>query len=161
GRSGQAVLPDFVASNALGRWQLRGEAFNVVAENLFRVDDPALSEYLEIRHDHCMKPFFAGASFESKNGNFPDARRLQVVGFDLFGINIFAVTEDDDFFLAPGDEEISVSIEVAEIAGEEPAVFQGGGCSIRTVPVAFHHNGSAEGNLAHELSVFLPRLRVD
>ena len=34
--------------------------------------------------------------------------RLQVVRFDLFGVNVFAIAEDDDFFLAPSEEQMAL-----------------------------------------------------
>ena len=127
GGAGQVVLPDFVVADALGRGHLLRQSFDVEANDFFGVDDLALLEHVEVGHDHGIEAFgvgVAGLGFQAHHADFLDEGRLQVVGFDLFGINVFAVGEDDEFLAASGDEQIAAGIEVAEVAGIKPAVLE-------------------------------------
>ena len=97
-------MPDFITSNSLSRRQLQRESFNVIADDLFRIDDFPLFEDLEIRNYHRMQSIFPRAKFQTYYRNFSDERRLQVVSLDFFRINIFPIAEDDDFFLAASNK---------------------------------------------------------
>ena len=101
-------------------------------------------------NDHGVQAIAAlsGLAFEAHHRDFLDERRLQVVSFDFFGIDILAVTEDDDFFLAPGEEQMAVRVEIAQIAGEKPSVAQHGGGRIGAVPISLHHDRAAQGDFA-------------
>ena len=75
----------------------------------------ALSQHVEIRDDHGVQPVSAIArlAFQSHHADFLDVGRLQIVRFDLLGINILAIAQNDDFFLAAGEKQMAVRIEVA------------------------------------------------
>ena len=138
-------MRDLVAANALGGSNLLGQTLNVEADRLFYVDDFALPQHIEIRHHDSVEPVaaLAGLAFEPHHRNLLDERRLQVVRFDLFRIHILTVAEDNHLFLAPGEKKIAVSIEVAQVAGQEPSVAHHCCRSIGAVPVSLHHHGSA------------------
>ena len=42
--------------------------------------------------------------------------------FDLFGINILAITQYDHIFAAAGDKKIAARIEIAEVARVQPTI---------------------------------------
>src|SRR5207244_4612541 len=67
---------------------------------------------------------------------------------NLLGINILPVAEYDHFLLAARNEQVSLRIEMAEIAREQPAIFQHGSRRVLTVPVALHHDRGANRDLA-------------
>src|SRR5438445_11478989 len=79
---------------------------------------------------------------------------------NLLGINILPVTEYNDFFLATSNEQVSLRIELAEIACEQPAIFQHGRGRLLPVPVALHHDRAANRDLAHGWT-FLLRLWIN
>src|SRR3989442_13554071 len=68
---------------------------------------------------------------------------------NLLGINILPVAEYDHFLLAARNEQVSLRIEMAEIARAQPAIFQHGTRRVLTVPVALHHDRAANRDLAH------------
>src|SRR5437879_12477769 len=82
------------------------------------------------------------------------------MSLNLLGINILPVTEYNDFFLATSDEQVSLRIEIAEIACEQPAIFQHGSRRVLKVPVALHHDRAANRDRAHG-STYLLRLSIN
>src|SRR5216117_3400306 len=76
---------------------------------------------------------------------------------NLLWINILPVAEYDHFLLAARNEQVYLRIEMAEIAREQPAIFQHGSRRVLTVPVALHHDRAANRYLAHGWT-FLLRL---
>jgi len=64
--------------------------------------------------------------------------------FNLFRVNIFSIRKDDYVFLAAGDEQVCVRVEVTQIAGVKPAVLQYLGSRFRTVPVTLHDDRTAD-----------------
>src|SRR5437879_12859816 len=80
---------------------------------------------------------------------------------NLLGINILPVTEYNDFFLATSNEQVSLRIEIAEIACEQPAIFQHGRGRLLPVPVALHHDGTVNRDLADGWAFFLRLLIND
>src|SRR2546428_12855930 len=74
---------------------------------------------------------------------------------NLLGINILPVTEYNDFFLATSNEQVSLRIEIAEIACGPPAIFQHGRGRLLPVPVALHHDGTVNRALADGWAFFL------
>ena len=88
----------------------RGQAFNVEADRLLRIHNLALPQHVEVR---ARSRRAAGrrprrVCLPVPDGNFLDERRLQIVRLDLLGINILAVAQDDHFFLAPRQKQMSV-----------------------------------------------------
>ena len=83
------------------------------------------------------------------------------MGFNLIRINILAVGEDDKFLAASGDEQVPAGIEVAEIAGMQPAIFNRVGGGVGPVPVAFHHDGAANQDFADRLARLFGGLRIE
>ncbi len=79
---------------------------------------------------------------------------------DLFGIHIFSVGEHDHFLAPSGNEEIAAGIEVAEVAGVEPALAQGFGRGLGPIPISLHHDRAADGNLTCWRRAILHRFRV-
>src|SRR5947208_17152928 len=73
---------------------------------------------------------------------------------NLLGINILPVTEYNDFFLATSNEQVSLRIEIADIACEKPAIFQHGRGRLLPVPVALHHDGTVNCALADDRAFF-------
>ena len=103
-----------------------------------------------------VRRWIAGPSLQTHHANFLDVRRLQVVGLNLFRINILAVAEDDHFFLTASDKQVAVRVQIAEIAGVKPVIFQNGGSDVRPVPIALHHDGALDRDFAdRQASVFL------
>src|SRR4030042_934454 len=45
---------------------------------------------------------------------------------------------DNDILLAAGDVEVAVLVHISQVAGIKPTGFDGLGCFLRQVPVAFH-----------------------
>src|SRR5207245_8596890 len=74
---------------------------------------------------------------------------------NLLGINILPVTEYNDFFLATSNEQVSLRIEIADIACEQPAIFQHGRGRLLRVPVALYHDGTVNRDLADGRALFL------
>ena len=103
---------------------------------------------------------FAGLALQSHHREFLDVWRLQVVRLDLFGVNILAIAQHDHFFFAPGEEEVPVRVEIAEVAGEEPSVAEDCGRRVRTVPITLHYHSAPQRDLANWGTVLLWR-RVD
>src|SRR5260221_14280511 len=81
--------------------------------------------------------------------------------FDLFGVDVLARAEDDDFFLSAGNKEVAVTVEVAKIAGTQPSVMNGfGGCRW-TVVVAWHHDAAGNGDFADRITDIFNGLRIE
>src|SRR5580658_2676952 len=78
---------------------------------------------------------------------------------NLFGINVLSVAEYDHFFPAAGEEQVTVRVEIAEVAGVEPSVAHYRSSSVRTIPVALHHDRATQCDFTHSWTFFL-RLRV-
>src|SRR5215469_4810871 len=74
---------------------------------------------------------------------------------DFFRIDVLPGTEDDYFFSAPGNEQISMGIEVAKVPGEQPAIVQNLAGRVRAIPVPFHDNGSTNGDFPKNRTVLL------
>ena len=68
--------------------------------------------------------------------------------FDLLGINILTGAEDNNLFLAAGDEQISVVVEISQVAGAEPAILKYCSRGLGPLVVAFHDDAAANGDLA-------------
>ncbi len=58
----------------------------------------------------------AGCALQAEYADFLDVGRLQVMCFDFFGVDIFAVAQNDDVFFPAGNEEVTVGIAVAQVA---------------------------------------------
>ena len=105
-----------------------GDALDVVADDLADVDDAVVAEDLEVGDDDAVQALaerLAGlAGFQAEDAEFLDPGRAQVVGLDLFGIDVFAGAEDDDVFGASADEVVAVGVGVGQVSGVEPAVAQ-------------------------------------
>ena len=164
GGARQIVLPDVIGEDALGGRQGRGDALHVVADDLADVDDAVLAQHLEVGDDHAVQALaerLAGlAALQAQDAELLDPRRAQVVGLDLFGIDVFAGAEDDDILGASGDEVVALGVGVGKVAGVEPAVAQHLGGGLGAVVVALHHGGAGDGDLADEVSV-LVQLGID
>ncbi len=109
---GRWILPDFVAANALGGWDLGRDAFNVEADDFLRIHDLALFQQIEIRHDHGIEAIgsgIAGFALQRHHADFLNVGRLQIVGLDFLGIDVLAVAEHDHVFLAAGDKQIAAA----------------------------------------------------
>jgi hypothetical protein len=82
-----------------------------------------------------------------------DHRHLEDAGMtaddllDLARVDVGAPA-DDHVLLAIGDEQIAILVEVADVAGVQPAAAQGLGRRLRLVPVALHHDVAAYHDLA-------------
>src|SRR5215472_1527091 len=76
---------------------------------------------------------------------------------DFFRIDVLPGTEDDHFFSASGNEQISRGIEVAKIPGEQPAIVQNLAGRVRAIPVPYHDNGSTNGDFPNSHTVLLRR----
>ena len=160
GGAGQIVLPDFVAQDALGGRHLCREAFDFEAQHVADVDDLCPAEGFKVRNDHgvqALGEWFAGRALQSQNTNLLDVGRLQIVSFDFFGVDVFAVAEDDDIFLASGDEEVAVGIAVAEVAAAEPSVAIHGGSDVGPLVVSGHDDAAAKGDFADAGAAVLGR----
>ena len=158
--AGQIVLPDFVAQDALGGRHLRRQSFDFEAQHVADVDDLSAAERFEVGHDDAVKTLgegLAGRALQADDADFLDVGRLLVMRLDLFRIDVLAVAEDDDIFLAPGDVEVAAVVAVAEIAGEEPAVAIHGGGDVGALVVSGHDDAAANGDLADGGSAVLGR----
>ena len=67
---------------------------------------------------------------------------------NLFRVDVLAGAEDDDFLLAAGDVKAAAAVQVAEVAGVQPAVAEHGGVDVRAVEVPLHDDGAANGHFA-------------
>ena len=103
---------------------------------------------------------FPGLAFQPHHGQFFDVRRFQIMRLNLLGINILPVAEHNQFFLATSKEQVTVGVEVAEIARVEPSVAQHRRGCIRAVPVALHHERPAQCDFARGWAVVFLRSRV-
>ena len=80
--------------------------------------------------------------------DLPDERvRAQPV-FEHGGSHVLAAGRDDDLLGAAGDAEEPVVVELADVAGAEPAVGHRLGGGVRVVPVAREHDRAADEDLA-------------
>src|SRR5690242_2460993 len=68
-------------------------------------------------------------------------------GLDLGGIDVLAAG-DDEVGATVEDVEVTVRVQVAEVAGGEPAIAEGGGGLVGAIVVAGGDGGTAQGNLA-------------
>src|SRR4029077_6084278 len=132
--AGQIVLPYLVTADALGRGNLRRKSFDIEADDSFCVDDLSLPERVEIGNDNSVQPIpgtVTWTTFETDDRDFLDEWRLQIVRLDFFGVDVLAIAEYDDFFLASCEEQIAVRIEVTEIASQKPAIAHDGSGRVR------------------------------
>src|SRR6266851_8122260 len=161
-RAGQIVLPYLVTAEALGRSNLRRKSFDVEADDFFCVDDLPLPERIEVGNDNGVQPLpgtLIWTTFETDDRDFLDEWRLQIVRLDFFGVDVFAIAQYDDFFLASGEKQIAVRIEVTEIASQKPAIAHDGSGRVRPAPVAFHHDCAAQRDFANAgPAIFLRRV---
>src|SRR5262245_6300874 len=70
------------------------------------------------------------------HGHLGDCGMQRQAAFDLDRRDVFTAA-DDHVVDAAGDEEIAITVEIAGIAGEIPAVAQGLGVRVRPPPIAF------------------------
>src|SRR5579864_7698584 len=82
------------------------------------------------------------------------------MGFNLFGIDVFPVAENNDFFLPPGEKQVAARVKISEIPCIKPSVAQHRGGGVCTVPVSLHNYRSAEGYFADGRSTFFLWLRI-
>lgn len=165
GGAGQIFLRDFIAADALGRSDLLRKVFDIEADDLLCVDNFLLAENVKVGYDDGVQAIaFSRLSFDAHDCKFLDEGGFQIVCFDFFGINILPVAENDDFFLASGEEQIAVAIEISEIAGIKPAIAENCSGCIGTVPVTFHDDTAAQGDLTGAgmiVELRIRRRRVD
>ena len=163
GGARQILLPDVITAQPFGGRDLVGERFNIEADRFLRVDDLALAQPFKVRHDHGVQSLgrrISRTRLQRHHTNLFDVLRLQVVRLDLFGIHIFSVGEHNHFLAPPGDEKIAAGIEIAEVAGVEPAVAKHLRRGLRAIPVSLHHDGAANRNFARWRRAVLHRFRV-
>ncbi len=67
---------------------------------------------------------------------------------DFLGINVFAIAKNNHIFAAPRYEEIATCVEIAEVAGMKPFIFQNFSRRVDAVVIALHHNGAANQDFA-------------
>src|SRR5438094_1747857 len=79
------------------------------------------------------------------------------MSLNLLGINILPIAEYNDLLFATRNEQVSRRIERAKIACEQPTICQDGGRRLLSVPVALHHDGTVNRDLA-DGRAFLLRL---
>ena len=85
--------------------------------------------------------------FAEDGGDSHEGIQLQGI-FDGLGRDKFSAGSFDEIFLAVGDRQVAVGIDVADVPSLEPAVYQSGFRFFRTVPVAFENRGPAHQNFA-------------
>src|SRR5439155_19304791 len=147
GGARQIVLPDFIAADALGGGELRGQSLDIKANDFLRVYDLAFFEGLEVGNDDRVQSLgseVARPCLKTQHTDFFYVGRFLVVRLDLFRINVFSVAKNDDVFLTASDEKISRRVEVAKVASMEPAIFENSGSGVGTIPVALHYDGAAD-----------------
>src|SRR5690349_1416701 len=108
-----------------------------------------------------LRKWLARTVHQPHHANLLDKRRAHVLGFQFFRINIFSPAQDDDFFLAPGDEQVAAFVLVAEVAAIEPAVADGFSRGVRAVVITLHDDVAADGDLPDGKTHVLCRLRID
>ncbi len=107
GGARQLRLPDLVTEDALTRCHLGGEAFDVKADHFLHVDDLFLAQDVHIRnHDRveALTEWFPRSALQPHHAHLLDPWALQIMRFNLLGVDVLAGTEDDHVLLAPGDE---------------------------------------------------------
>src|SRR5947209_8082738 len=77
------------------------------------------------------------------------------MSLNLLGINILPIAEYNDLLFATSNEQVSRRIEIAKIACEQPTICQDGGRRLLSVPVALHHDCTANRDLADGRAFFL------
>src|SRR6266511_2815490 len=82
------------------------------------------------------------------DGHVLDARVAAEHVLDLAGGDLEAPALDEVHGLAAGDRHVTVAVPTGDIAGDEPAVAEGGGRLLGTAPVAGHHAVAAGQDLA-------------
>ena len=66
--------------------------------------------------------------------------------FDFYRINIFPSPPNHVFFTF-GDKQMTVFVEIADVACKQKPVSQRFGCFLRALPIAFHHTPPFDGDL--------------
>ena len=67
--------------------------------------------------------------------------------FYFGAIDVFA-RGNDHILGAVGNINRAIFVEMAHVAGAQPAIPKRGGCGLRVVPIAFHHHRAAHFKLA-------------
>src|SRR5947209_20401683 len=75
-----------------------------------------------------------------------DCGMLEQGVLDIAGVDVEATT-DDQVLLAVDDEQVAVLVEIAEIAGVQPAVTQRLAAGLGRTPVSLHYGGGAADDL--------------
>ena len=68
--------------------------------------------------------------------------------FDVARRDVLAASRDDQVFLAIGDAQVSVRIELTDIAGVQPAAVEGLGRGVRLLVVGVEHDPATNQDLA-------------
>ncbi len=145
--AGEGVVPEDQAAQPLvgGRGQVVGLQ-DLVRKGLLDVDDAPLLQGLHVgdaHHGQVPVVFGDGPFGEEPLDMFGEAL------LQFGGVDVFAVAQDDELLLAPGEEEEAILVHVSQVAGVEPAV---GGEDLRGLPwavvVPHHHVVAFDQNLA-------------
>ena len=147
---GQVLHPDVEAEDALVVGERERQALDVEPDDLAEIDDAPLAHHIDVRHHHRVKPLGGGLAGQgdAEDAELLDEGRLCVVRFDLFRVDVLPGRQDDDLLLAARDDKPAPAVEVAEIAGVEPAAGESHGVDVGPVVVARHHDRAANQDLA-------------
>src|SRR5690606_24289318 len=103
----------------------------------------------------CLAPSVVGLG---DHGGFEYRRVAVEHTFDLDGGNVLA-TGDDDVLEAVLDLHVTILMPHAQVAGMEPATFEGFGGGARVLQVALHHGIAAHEDLTDGLAILGHRLQ--
>src|ERR1044071_1225859 len=101
---------------------------------------------LVLGHDHA-GDLFAQTIWQADDAQFLDERRGVVSLFDFVRVNILAARIDDDLFRATDEIKIAFVVELAYVAGVQPAVDERASRRVFILKVADHHVWPARDNL--------------
>src|SRR5208283_3147431 len=111
-----------------------GQVFDLGCNRLARVGQVHPSQIIEIRDNDCFKTALGLNKTDLLDGGYLFKDLLE-----FFGKNLLSGREHDHLLRPAGDEEITVLVPIAKVAGKEPAVLQYCGRLLGLLVITEHH----------------------
>src|SRR5262249_46734569 len=155
-RSRKRLIADCERMNAIEGRHLLRKIFDVESDRLHDCCLSTTTKFLQIGHNDRVQnsaPCRAAIFRKTQYANLFAERRLRIMRFEFFRVNVFSVGKDNHVVASSGDRELPTRVDETEVARAEPAILNCLGGFVGCMKIPLHHNWPAYAYFTYSVGV--------